>query len=400
MEASHFDRMTRLFSTSASRRQTIGALVSGVLVVTLPGAAGGTGRTKQGPATPNGASLNGFGCLDVGQACKNADECCSGRCRGKGKKHCKAHDTGGCKAGEGLAVTLPCRASPARAKTATARRPPAMPGSARTTAAAEVCTRDRDCQISANTRPPPASSVRPARKAPPAWSPDYGPCEEHGASPTSCRPTSAAVPSPPLTTGCSGRCRSSHRPRRGRPGPRPILTGWTSRRIGSDSVFQRRHSSSGNATYYSGVTNHITERTYDGRSIHRKSDQRLPHRHPVRKRALQFIGGAMAVAVPSRVPPAAEAGKRRKPPLAVASVVLVDIRPSSGGSFVWLFQGAVVHKESGVQVSLNSSGGFAATHDRQARQELVSLVRFRAVEALRAPLGQDVPGDRIAVILL
>ena len=87
MDASQFDRMTRLFSTAASRRQTIGALVSGVLVVALPGVAGGTGRTKQGPATLNGASLNGFGCLDVGQSCKNADECCSGRCKGKGKRH-------------------------------------------------------------------------------------------------------------------------------------------------------------------------------------------------------------------------------------------------------------------------------------------------------------------------
>jgi hypothetical protein len=119
-----------------------------------------------------------------------------------------------------------------------------------------------------------------------------------------------------------------------------------------------------------------------------------------RKRALQLIGGMMAVAVPSRVPPAAEAGKHRKPPLAVASVVLVDIRPSSGGSFVWLFKGAVVHKEYGVQVSLNSSGGFTATATNdEARKKIVSLVGFRAMEALRDQLGLDVPEDRIAVTL-
>jgi hypothetical protein len=40
---------------------------------------------------------NAFGCLDVGDACKNADQCCSGICQGKkGKKRCRAHDTGGC----------------------------------------------------------------------------------------------------------------------------------------------------------------------------------------------------------------------------------------------------------------------------------------------------------------
>jgi hypothetical protein len=120
-----------------------------------------------------------------------------------------------------------------------------------------------------------------------------------------------------------------------------------------------------------------------------------------RKRALQLIGGAMAVAAPAPIAPAAEAGKRAKPPLAVASVVVVDIRPSSGDSFVWLFKGAVVHKESDVQVSLNSSGGVSATATTdQARKEFVSLVRFRAVEALRVPLGKDVPEDRIAFTLL
>jgi hypothetical protein len=119
-----------------------------------------------------------------------------------------------------------------------------------------------------------------------------------------------------------------------------------------------------------------------------------------RKRALQLIGGAIAVAAPARIAPSAEAGKHSKPPLAVASVVVVDIIPTTASTFAFAFKGAVVHKESGKQFSLNSSGGFSATATTdQARKEMVSLVRFRVVEALRAPLGKDLPEDRIAVNL-
>ena len=79
------------------------------------------------------------------------------------------------------------------------------------------------------------------------------------------------------------------------------------------------------------------------------------------KRALQLIGGAMAVAAPARIAPSAEAGKQRKPPLAVASAVLVDIQPSSSDSLTWVFKGAVVHKESGDQARLDTSAGLALT---------------------------------------
>src|SRR4051812_1882968 len=78
-----------------------------------------------------------------------------------------------------------------------------------------------------------------------------------------------------------------------------------------------------------------------------------------RKRALQLIGGAIAVAAPARIAPSAEAGKHSKPPLAVASVVVVDIIPTTASTFAFAFKGAVVHKESGKQFSLNSSGGSA-----------------------------------------
>ena len=120
-----------------------------------------------------------------------------------------------------------------------------------------------------------------------------------------------------------------------------------------------------------------------------------------RKRALQLIGGVIAVAVPSRLPQTAEAGKRSKPPLAVASAVLVDISPTPLTTVTYALKGAVVHKESGKQFSLQTPSGSVtatATGDR-ARKEVLSLVRFRAVETLRSQLGLEVPEDRIAVTL-
>jgi hypothetical protein len=44
--------------------------------------------------------MAGPGCKNVGKKCKNAGQCCSGVCKGKkGKKRCKAHDTGKCPPG-------------------------------------------------------------------------------------------------------------------------------------------------------------------------------------------------------------------------------------------------------------------------------------------------------------
>ena len=116
-----------------------------------------------------------------------------------------------------------------------------------------------------------------------------------------------------------------------------------------------------------------------------------------RKRALQLIGGAMAVAAPARIAPSAEAGKHRQPPLAVASVVLVDVLPGSTNTITWVFQGVVVHKESGDQIRLDSSLGVSPTLTTdQARQKIVEVVRERAAAALAT---RNVPRDRIAVTM-
>jgi hypothetical protein len=53
-------------------------------------------RKRKPKATPNE-----FGCLEVGDPCTSADECCSGVCEGTpGNKVCTAHDTGDCRPGE------------------------------------------------------------------------------------------------------------------------------------------------------------------------------------------------------------------------------------------------------------------------------------------------------------
>jgi hypothetical protein len=85
MDATHFDRLTRVLAHAGSRRQTLLALLLGGVLVT--------------PVIDDAAA--GPGCKNVGKKCKKAKDCCSGVCKGKkGRKRCKAHDTGGCQAGQ------------------------------------------------------------------------------------------------------------------------------------------------------------------------------------------------------------------------------------------------------------------------------------------------------------
>jgi hypothetical protein len=74
------------------------ALAAGSLGVS-PGEAKKKHKKRKPIARPNA-----FGCLDVGDPCKNADQCCSGVCEGKkDKKQCRAHDTGTCRQ-DGLGI--------------------------------------------------------------------------------------------------------------------------------------------------------------------------------------------------------------------------------------------------------------------------------------------------------
>ncbi len=94
-----FDGLTRSLASVPSRRDVLRGLAGAGLelgAARLPGVvAAGETRRKVKKARPNA-----FGCLDVGNRCKNADQCCSGLCRGKrGKRRCRAHNTEGCTAG-------------------------------------------------------------------------------------------------------------------------------------------------------------------------------------------------------------------------------------------------------------------------------------------------------------
>jgi hypothetical protein len=59
---------------------------------------------------------NAFGCVNVGDSCKNARQCCSGICKGKqGRKTCRAHNVDVCRAGQREdscgGATAPCAAN-------------------------------------------------------------------------------------------------------------------------------------------------------------------------------------------------------------------------------------------------------------------------------------------------
>lgn len=85
MDVTRFDHWTRMLSTAASRRRTLGALALGLMGIGVTG--------EESDAGP--------GCKNVNAKCNKAKDCCSGLCKGKkGKKRCKAHDTGGCRAGQ------------------------------------------------------------------------------------------------------------------------------------------------------------------------------------------------------------------------------------------------------------------------------------------------------------
>lgn len=133
MDAMHFDHWIRTLSTISSRRQVVRALILGAI----------TARFTTGEATA------GPGCKNVGKKCKKTKECCSGICKGKkGKKTCKAHDTGGCKAGQNVVgcggpANVPCTTSAgveAECFTTTGNA-----GYCAGTATCFSCQRDADC---------------------------------------------------------------------------------------------------------------------------------------------------------------------------------------------------------------------------------------------------------------
>jgi hypothetical protein len=122
-----------------------------------------------------------------------------------------------------------------------------------------------------------------------------------------------------------------------------------------------------------------------------------------RKRALQLLGGALAVAAPaaaSQVPQAAEAGKQRKPPLAFVAVVVTGVFAPDEFGLNWFLSESLTHPDSGFTKNSTPSVGTPSnlTTDR-ARAKIVAFRRSIAATTLQNA-GHPVPEDRIAVILL
>jgi hypothetical protein len=96
MDSHQVDQLAR--ALSGTRRALLPgalALAAGWLGIGVTGA-----RKHKHKKKPKKPKPNEFACLSVGKRCKSTDQCCSGICTGKkGKRRCRAHDTGTCAQG-------------------------------------------------------------------------------------------------------------------------------------------------------------------------------------------------------------------------------------------------------------------------------------------------------------
>jgi hypothetical protein len=112
MDHRQFDHLIR--SLTESRRTFVaGALVAAAGWLGFAAADAKKRKRKKRKKQQPVGTPNAFGCLDVGDRCQSAGQCCSGICAGKqGKKRCRAHDTGGCPAGHDVfGDDVPCETS-------------------------------------------------------------------------------------------------------------------------------------------------------------------------------------------------------------------------------------------------------------------------------------------------
>jgi hypothetical protein len=107
MDGTHFDDLTR--SLTDSRRSLLGGAIAAATGLSGVRFAEARKKRKHKKRKPI-AKPNAYGCLEVGDPCKSADQCCSGICEGKkGKRKCVAHDVAicqvdsdSCSGGEGV----------------------------------------------------------------------------------------------------------------------------------------------------------------------------------------------------------------------------------------------------------------------------------------------------------
>jgi hypothetical protein len=95
----HMGAVRRSLTSFPSRRDLLRGLAAtgiGLGFARLPSIASARKRPRQGNDTPK-PKPNKYGCLEVGDPCGRASQCCSGICKGKkGKKTCRAHGTATC----------------------------------------------------------------------------------------------------------------------------------------------------------------------------------------------------------------------------------------------------------------------------------------------------------------
>jgi hypothetical protein len=110
MDSDRLDGLTGMISMLLSRRTLARAL--GFSPLALPTITDTQARKHKHKHKK--VKFNAFGCVSVGNFCKNSDQCCSGICEGKkDKRKCKAHDQGTCQPGQDScpSVTIDCTSS-------------------------------------------------------------------------------------------------------------------------------------------------------------------------------------------------------------------------------------------------------------------------------------------------
>ena len=99
MNQTVFHALACTINKTPSRRDVLRGLAGvgmGLGMLRIPARADAKKKGKRKKQEPK-AKPNAFGCLEVDDPCKTAEQCCSGVCEGKqGKKRCRAHDTGTC----------------------------------------------------------------------------------------------------------------------------------------------------------------------------------------------------------------------------------------------------------------------------------------------------------------
>lgn len=185
MEGTQFDSLLRGLATS--RRGYLGGVLA--LACGWREPATGEAKRKRKKRRPRKAKPNAFGCLGIGQPCKNASKCCSGLCTGKkGKRKCAAHGTGTCNqdGSDYCAVgsVALCNGSPT-CVCAGATAGSSYCGSVTPPSGCAACTKDADCE----------ALGFPAGSACVLWA--SGPCAGLCESGTAClAPCGARAPQP------------------------------------------------------------------------------------------------------------------------------------------------------------------------------------------------------------